>query len=55
MITRNIVDFNVRYLNSSFYWADEWNSMSTQNQLDIEKNAGRIPQAVEIQLTLKKK
>ena len=54
LVTSNIVDFNIRYLNHQFIWLDSWNSISNQNQHDIERNKGRIPQAVEVEITLKR-
>lgn len=54
LVTTNIVDFNIRYLTHNFVWLDSWNSVSNQNFQDIKKNKGRIPQAIEVELALKK-
>ena len=55
LVTDNLVEFNIRYLTHNFLWVDTWNSMSSQNKQDIFRNRGRIPQAIEVELVLKKK
>lgn len=54
LVTKNIVEFNVRYLTHNFLWVDSWNSISNQNIPDIDKNRGRIPVAIEVELALKR-
>jgi prepilin-type N-terminal cleavage/methylation domain-containing protein len=54
LITKNILEFNVRYLTHSFLWVDFWNSISNQNSHDPEKNRGRIPRAVEVEIAVKR-
>ena len=55
LVTTNIVDFNIRYLTYNFIWLDSWNSVSNQNKQDITKNKNRIPQAIEVEISLKKR
>ena len=56
LLTENIFDFDVKYLDFNLIWVKTWNSISNKNKW--EKNnpnvRTRIPRAVEISLSLKK-
>lgn len=56
LLTDNIIDFDVKYLDSNNTWLEQWNSISSKNKWDKENPhlRSRIPRSVEVTLALKK-